>query len=43
MVEFSSALDAVECSINIQRELDAYNAQAKQQKKIYLRIGMSKA
>lgn len=40
IVEFSSALDAVECSINIQRELDAYNAQAKQQKKIYLWIGI---
>jgi len=40
MVEFASALNAVKCSIEIQKALKDYNTSASPDRKIYLRIGI---
>ena len=40
MVEFSSALDAVNCSVQIQKKLKEYNETVEQDHKILLRIGI---
>jgi adenylate cyclase len=40
LVEFNSALDAVSCSIEIQKKLKEYNETAEDGKHIYLRIGI---
>ena len=40
MVEFASALNAVNCSIEIQKALDAHNKTADDDHQIYLRIGI---
>ena len=40
MVEFASALNAVNCSIEIQKALKEYNSSADEDRKIYLRIGI---
>ena len=40
MVEFASALDAVKCSIAIQKKLKEYNEVNEEDRKIFLRIGI---
>ncbi len=40
LVEFSSALNAVECAIDIQRSFDEYNAHAPADRRILVRIGI---
>ncbi len=40
MVEFASALDAVNCSISIQKSLKDYNGKSEKDRKIFLRIGI---
>jgi adenylate cyclase len=41
LVEFASAIDAVECAIRIQRDLSRWNADAPQNKQILFRIGVN--
>lgn len=40
LVEFSSALDAVECAIDIQTRLNDYNAGAASDRRLHIRIGI---
>lgn len=40
MVEFASALSAVNCAIAIQKQMDLYNTKAEDERQIYLRIGV---
>ncbi len=41
LVEFASAIDAVECAINIQREMSGRNAEIPDSKAIVFRIGVN--
>ncbi len=41
LVEFSSAVDAVACAVNIQRDLTEQNAEAPEDRRIVLRIGIN--
>ena len=41
LAEFGSAVDAVQCSVQIQRELDRRNAEAPEGQRMELRIGIS--
>ena len=40
LVEFASALDAVNCSVEIQQDLQQYNEKCEKDHNIYLRIGI---
>src|SRR5882724_6572190 len=41
LVEFSSAVDAVECAVELQAAMDAANAGAAEDRRIVLRIGIN--
>jgi adenylate cyclase len=40
MVQFSSAIDAIKCAVNIQKNFKEYNEQNEEERNIYLRIGI---